>query len=154
MRSYAVSRAALVGLALLVLACGSTLSFSPLLERQRLALASERWRDATPADYSFTMQRVCFCMDDGEMRVRVEDGVVVSVRPVGSDIEVVGPARTWYPAMPALFDIVHDAIDRPAFSILAEYDQTFGFPSNVFIDYMQNAADEEYGFRIRDVTFP
>jgi hypothetical protein len=93
-------------------------------------------------------------MDDGEMRVRVEDGVVVSVRPVGSDIEVVGPARTWYPAMPALFDIVHDAIDRPAFSILAEYDQTFGFPSNVFIDYMKNAADEEYGFRIRDVTFP
>jgi hypothetical protein len=148
-------RRAALGIALLAAsACDSSLSFSPLLERQRLAQARERWRDAAPANYSFTMQRYCFCLFEGEVRVRVEDGEVVSVRLVGSDTELVGPQRGLYGPIPDLFAVVADAIDRPAHSIDAEYDDALGFPALVFIDYDERIADEEYGFRVRDVSFP
>lgn len=145
----------LLGLALLVApACASDRGFSPLAEWQRLALARERWIARAPASYAFTMQLACFCAERGPMRVSVVNGAVVSVRPVGSDQELDERYRGPYRPIPDLFGVVSSAIDRPAYRIRAEYDPRFGYPADVFIDFQRNVADEEYGFLVRDVTFP
>lgn len=134
--------------------CGEDLGFSPMSERLRLSVARDRWLDHAPRDYQFTMQRICFCIDIPEMRVIVVDGAVVSVRPVGGGEELTGFDRGRFLPIVDLFALLLEGIERPAYAVHAEYDPSLGFPADVFIDYERNIADEEYGFRVRDVIFP
>lgn len=148
-------RRAWLGIVLLAVAsCDSTLPLSPLSEQRRAAVARKRWISQAPSSYSFIMGLECFCVETREMRVTVVNGVVVSVRPLDTDEELAGPARASFRPIVDLFSVVLDAISRLAYSIRAEYDPALGFPSSVFIDYERNIADEEYGFRVRDVVFP
>lgn len=145
----------LLGVTLLTApACDPDLGFSPFTERQRLVLARDRWIDRAPESYAFTMQLTCFCVAIQPMRVTVVNGAVVSVRPVGSDEELDARYRGPFVPIPELFELVSSAIDRPAYRIQAEYDPVLGFPTDVFIDYMKDAVDEEYGFLVHGVTLP
>jgi Family of unknown function (DUF6174) len=144
-----------LGLSLLaVAACDPSVGFSSLGEQHRLRVARERWIDRAPASYSFTMARICFCLELPAMRVTVVNGAVTSVRPVGGGDELTGSSRDAFRPILALFGTVSDAIDDDAYSIRAVYDPALGFPADVFIDYRRDIADEERGFAVRDVSFP
>ena len=41
-------------------------------------------------------------------------------------------------------------MDREADSISVEYDPARGFPASIFVDYMQQAADEELTYEAGD----
>jgi hypothetical protein len=47
----------------------------------------------------------------------------------------------------AMFDLVSEATAE-AFSVEVDYDDTLGFPTDVFIDWEQNTIDEEFGWTV------
>ena len=48
-----------------------------------------------------------------------------------------------FPSAEQLFDAIQDGIDRRADEIEVDYDATYGYPTNVYIDYDRNRTGEE-----------
>lgn len=116
-------------------------------ERDRLDAARAVWQAQGPTSYVFVLQRSCFCGGGTQpARVTVEDGQRVSVTVVDTGEPVPAEFEQYYLTVDELFDFVEDAIDRKAHRITVEYDRDVGYPVSIFIDYQENAIDEEMGF--------
>lgn len=121
---------------------------------ERLADARERWRSVGPQDYTYVLERVCFCGIEatGPARVTVRNAVeVVAVVYVESGEPVPDPFDNWFLSVEGLFDYIGDALDRDPSYVRADYDPRTGLPVDVFIDYEAQIADEEMGFRAGQV---
>ena len=51
-----------------------------------------------------------------------------------------------------LFALLQDAVTRSAARIEVSYDERYGYPTELFIDYDEGMADEETRFVIRGFT--
>lgn len=108
-----------------------------------LRAAELRWLRAGVQDYQIVVQNACFCGYTRPVRVTVRMGSVVS-RVDAETGEAVPPqgvqgARD----VPQLFALIRDAIMRDAYSLSVTYDATYGFPTQINIDYIGNAIDDE-----------
>jgi hypothetical protein len=122
-------------------------------EQDELGKARARWEAHGVQFYGFTFQRGCFCPPAITRPVRIEvwDGVVVSaVDPDTGD--PLDPPQEGFPTIDDLFDEIQEAIDREADEIQASYDEDFGYPVNVFVDWITNAIDDEMSFQVTDYT--
>lgn len=119
------------------------------LNRQR-----RRWRAQSIDDYTYTVQRICFCLPDytAPVRVRVRDGAVTERSYAERSGEVPAEDARFWPPVEGLFDLVQDAIDRDAHSIQVQYHPELGYPTSVQIDYDQMMADEELGMTASNLT--
>ena len=137
-----------LGIALLALThMGCTDVLGP--EQDALAAARARWTLTNAADYVFEFQRSCFCPPDFVRPVRIEirDGLVSSAVYVDTE-EPIPPPLTSVPTIDDLFDEIQAAMDGMAFSIMADYDADMGYPTNVSIDHIENAIDDEMAFTV------
>lgn len=111
--------------------------------------ARQRWAEAGLDNYDYQYQRQCFCLFDyvRPMAVQVRDGAVVSV--VYADEEggpVAEEIAADVPTIDGLFALLQEAVDENAASLQATYDESLGYPQEVFVDYDFRLADEEQGF--------
>lgn len=148
----AVRSVALVAALLGSASCGEDDGFSPMGERLRLSAARERWIDRGPATYAYSVRINCFCIERPDVRVTVVNGVVTSVRRVGSLEEMPAESRDYFGPMLALFGLVADGLERHPYWMRATYDPSTGFPVDVFFDFERRYADEEWGFSVLDFT--
>lgn len=141
---------ALAGLLpLLALAAGC--SSGPLgPQADALADARARWEAAGPEAYVFEFTRSCFCGPDilRPLEIRVVEGDVTAAVYADTGLPVDDPTRE-IPTIDDLFAEIEDAIQRDAFRLEAEYDPVLGFPTEVAIDYLEMAVDEEMAFEVR-----
>ena len=121
---------------------------------EAMTLARQRalWEAHEPASYTYTLRINCFCPPEytGPVRVEVLNGEPVSVTYI-EDGEATAPdmfAR--YDTLDKIFDLIADACARGAYEISAEYDPEFGYPTSVYIDYLEYAIDEELGVVVSD----
>jgi hypothetical protein len=122
-------------------------------EPRNLREALERWEDAGIDDYTFDLQRVCFCAGGVDpVRIVVRDGSAVSYTVVATGEPLTAEWRQWYPTVDGLFDFLEDAIERDAHRIDVDYDPGHGVPVHVFVDYDENVADEEMGYEVTAFT--
>jgi len=138
-------------LVLLVLAAAGCGNF-----QQGRALSRNRalWVSQDISHYRFQLQVGCFCafMDLMPLSVEVRDGQVVSLldasgRPVPAGrLEMLER----YAGIDKLFELVDQAISGKADEVLVTYDPTYGFPSQVSIDYIKLAVDDELGLQVRN----
>ncbi len=114
----------------------------------------KKWEKRGPPSYSYDYQAICFCIDSvlRPVRISVTDGAVSQVVFRDTQEMVASEGLDGYPTVEGLFDVVRDAIARNAHSIEVSYDALFGYPTEVSIDYQQNIADEEFGFRASSLT--
>ncbi|HAV77934.1 MAG TPA: hypothetical protein DCX53_11350 [Anaerolineae bacterium] len=114
-----------------------------------LSLNQGKWQDADVTHYRFQLSVSCFCLFRSQMplTVEVQDGEVVSM------IDVNGEA---FPLDDPMSELVlkHATIDRifselgsdpvqNADHLTMSFDPTYGFPTEVAIDYIELAADDE-----------
>jgi hypothetical protein len=86
----------------------------------------------------------------GDVRVTVINGVITGVTEIASEV-----ARDpdGYPTIDGFFDLVQDAYDRDAYEVQVEFDPDRGYPTRIWIDYVQMMADDEVDFTLLgDVT--
>lgn len=121
-------------------------------ERTDLERNRELWEATGPATYVYGVERLCYCGMRGPARVTVENGEVVSVVLVEAeeDLPLSEATAELFPGVDGLFDILEDAIERNAHAIDVTYDPRNGVPLEFFIDYLENAVDEELGMRITE----
>ena len=137
-------------IALAALSCGELGPTTAFLQ------ARARWEQRGPANYSYQFQRGCFCGGGSTeaVRITVADGIVTSVVRE-SDGQAVPPDQItlfFRITIDSLFDIVGDALED-ASTVSAAYHPFWGYPTQVAIDYILNAADDEVNY-FAELTVP
>lgn len=126
----------------LVLASACGLFTGPGDDDERaLRDAQSRWNSARIQDYRVVVQHLCFCGYVRPVLVVVAAGSIVS----STDAETGEPVPSYAMVrdIPALFALIRDAIDKGADRLDVTYDRQLGYPREIKIDYMTNAADDE-----------
>ena len=122
--------------------------------------AIRRWRNTGITDYDYSFTRGCFCPEEfvGPYAVSVRQQAVVRATFQGTDLFDIGILEIGrYDEIVKTVDGVFEEIERAlreADSFTAEYDPLLGYPTNVYIDWIANAADEEVGYTIRGLRDP
>jgi Family of unknown function (DUF6174) len=139
----------------IVFLCGALISYSEL-ERERIE-HQELWEAQEIVSYTFSYQRYCTGMlcdtdlgtklvEEHSIQVVNEKVFAVDGEPVdrlespstqfqrsSNGTEVIFTAAM-FPTIPDLFVKVKDAIDYGAYKVDAAYNETFGYPTRIFID--------------------
>lgn len=135
----------LAALSLLLAASGCSVVGASRGGDPALAEARARWEARGPADYAMTQSRSCFCPRDvtGPFEVAVRDGAITSVTFDGASVPT-DRAQS----VDALFDLIADAYARDAAEVRVRYDPALGYPTEIWIDYDRQMADEETGYTV------
>ena len=117
--------------------------------QEALRQGQERWEQSGIVQYTYTGAWTCFCPEDyrADTQVTVDGGEITAVNSADPNVETI-PAPERFVAIEALFALIQEAISQNAARIEVSYDETYGYPVNLFIDYDERMADEEDSFTI------
>ena len=109
----------------------------------------KKWNDANITHYRFELNISCFCAfrDQMPLKVEVQNGEIVSI--TASDGSVITKSDPRYENFSQ-----HATIDRlfaelkadqsgKADEVTVKYDATYGYPTEINIDFIKNAVDDE-----------
>ena len=138
----------LLVLALILTAC--SLGGSELLQNQN------KWNTANIIHYRFKLNIGCFCVFGSRMplTIEVQNGAVASI--AASDGNIISKTDTnyeyfsRYATMNRIFIELNSEEVRKADKVAIQYDATYGFPTNVSIDFIKNAIDDEVSLNVSD----
>ena len=109
----------------------------------------EKWQDANITHYRFELNIGCFCPFRSQMplTVEVQDGEVVSMTDVnGEAITTTDPMNEFiqkYATIDRIFSELDSDSVREADKVTVTYDPTYGYPTEISIDYIELAMDDE-----------
>jgi len=108
----------------------------------------QKWTDANITHYRFALSIGCFCAFRSQMPLVVEvlNGNVVSM--IGADGVVIAETDPSYGTFTQYATIDHlfselEADLNDADEITVTYDPTYGFPTDINIDFIKEAMDDE-----------
>lgn len=129
-------------LALILAACSAS-------GGSELSRNQSKWQDAGIDHYRFDLGVGCFCPvgDIMPMTVEVLNGEVVSIIDVNGDaFTSTHPMSEFilrYATIDRIFSELNSDSVQEADKLTVSYDPTYGFPSEVSIDFIELAADDE-----------
>lgn len=100
--------------------------------------------------YSFNVMRGCFCANGGEHWVQVADGNVVAAVQLYDQEPVPADQLEWLETMDEVFDMIQRA-ETEADRLDVTWSE-FGYPAEFYIDWIEEAADDEMGMTISNVV--
>jgi hypothetical protein len=131
-------------LVLILTACAPSAETGTELSRNQ-----QKCQDANVNHYSMQLSVTCFCPVAGvmPMTVEIQDGEVVSLVDVNGDaISVTDPLNDLiqkYVTIDRIFAELASASVQEAERLEVAYDPTYGFPTEVTIDFVEQVADDE-----------
>ena len=113
--------------------------------QQTLDKYQQRWQQANIKHYRYTFKRGCFCPREYVTPVitEVKDNKVVSAHLKGNNQPLSEQLKGNKQTITYFFDKIQDAINRKAHSIKVKYNEQYGYPESISIDYDARMADEE-----------
>jgi hypothetical protein len=140
-------RAAAAALLLLAAGCRFPFAAGGRLDDEANALraARSRWSANRSGSYTYTVTQLCFCISH-PVRVTLQNGQATSV-VYADNGQPAAPLDANGVTVDELLSTIDSAIQHDAYKVRATYDDR-GVPVDVFIDYDQNTADEEGGWRV------
>jgi hypothetical protein len=115
----------------------------------------EKWQNANISHYRYLLSISCFCIfsQDMPLVIEVQDGEIVSMEyQSGKEID---PANLElfekYATIDRLFAELEAGIDGAADEVIAKYDPALGFPTEVTIDFVKDATDDELYLSLSNV---
>jgi len=135
-------------LAIMLSAC------SAMQSKSEVDRARDKWQAANISHYRFNLFIGCFCAytQDMPLIIEVKDGEVVSMKyQSGKEIES-GNLDYFqrFATIDKLFDELKKDLGGEADKVTVEYDETYGFPKQVSIDFIVQAADDELGLTVSE----
>jgi len=107
----------------------------------------EKWQNANISHYRYNLFISCFCIftQDMPLIIEVQDGEVVSMEfQSGNEIDASNHELfDKYATIDRLFDELEADLNGGADEVIAKYDPTYGFPTEVTIDFVKEATDDE-----------
>ncbi|MFQ5499007.1 MAG: DUF6174 domain-containing protein [Candidatus Zixiibacteriota bacterium] len=110
------------------------------------------WDSLGSNSYEIDQSLLCFCpfWAWDLVRLTVVDDSIVSGIVLSDSTALPSERLNLYLTIPQLFDFIESARARDAFEIRTSYDSTLGYPIYVWVDYIQEIADEEMGYTSRN----
>ena len=134
----------LIVMTLILTACASA---NALGNQSEIEQNKEKWQDAGISHYRYHLAISCFCVftQDMPLILEVRDGKVVSMEyQNGKEID---PSLTElfekYATIDRIFAELEAVLNGAADEVIAKYDPTYGFPTEVTIDVEKQATDDE-----------
>ncbi len=107
------------------------------------------WESSQVKNYSINERLSCFCGGVLERNIFVVNGMKDRVEfdettlPAGQTYDdVFNAART----VEETFEFIESLLKQDLASLFIEYDDTYGFPKTISIDYSQGVSDDEIGY--------
>ena len=117
----------------------------------KLEVLWKKWVDAEIKDYTFVLSYDCGeCMDSDTYSIVVKDNQVDSIKKKfdpESEVDVTG---AFPQTIDALFKKAKSAYFASPFKYTIEYDEVYGFPTKLYVDYVELVVDDEISFSISD----
>ena len=112
-----------------------------------------QWKKAGFDKYSYEFRRSCFCMRDytKPVLIRVKNNTVTDARFKDNNKQLTEAFKGNRQTINMLFKTIQDAIDRKAHSIKIEYNEQYGYPASIVVDYDERMADEELYLSAKDL---
>jgi hypothetical protein len=129
--------------------CGDGSLLGPRFD-PTLSWARARWESRGVDSYAMTVRPLCFCGFVEPVRVTVRDGVVVSRIIVATGDVLPTQHASSYPDVPGLFALIERAHEQGADHVDADFDESYGFPTGIWIDWKESWADDEIGYRVAE----
>ena len=141
------------------LAFSSCSLFGPDAQLTDLDAARQRWEAQRLTTYSYVADRLCFCAAElFPARIVVENGAVKGVHdpqtgeplrlPDGRLALEAEPGA--YRTIEGLFSLVEEAQRAEAERLDVTYHPTYGYPTEISIDYASEIADDEVTYTNTD----
>lgn len=114
----------------------------------------EKWQDANISHYRFNLFVGCFCIftQDMPLIIEVKDGEIVSMEyQSGNPLD--DSTREYFSkfaTIDRLFAELEADLGGAADKVTVTYDETYGFPVDVSIDFITEAADDELYFTVSE----
>lgn len=114
----------------------------------------KKWQDANIQHYRYSLNIGCFCAFRDQMPLTVEvlNGEITSMTNAeGVSIDSTDPNYEYYSryaTIDRLFSELGSDSVKEADEVNVTYDSTYGFPAQVSIDYIKQAADDELGLTV------
>jgi hypothetical protein len=117
-------------------------------ERSELNANRQLWASQEIVSYRYQYRLNCFCGGPGAEPVAIEvsDGEVVRVTLQETGEDLPPSELSDYPTIDDLFELIDNWLSLDPYDARAEYHDELGYPVDVFIDFIENAIDEELGF--------
>ncbi len=113
-----------------------------------------KWRDANVSHYRFDLAVACFCLfvEKMPLTVEVQNGEIVSMTDAGGEaVSTADPMAEFvlkYTTIDRLFSELDSDSVREADKLTVTYDSTYGFPSQIDIDFIELAIDDELSISV------
>jgi asparagine synthetase A len=113
--------------------------------QQQLDKYQARWQQQNIQKYTYIFQRGCYCPREytRPVKLKVKNQQVVRAKFVDTGELLPANLQGNKQTVTDLFNLIQRAIDKNAFRITAEYDEQYGYPTSISIDYDERIADEE-----------
>lgn len=120
--------------------------------QDRLSENMRRWAEAGVGSYRYTLFIDCFCPDAfrGPVIVEVLNGVTTSVRFANASIQADRQYYGRYDSIEKMFGVIQRAVRDGADDLEVSYDKGYGFPTEISIDFDEQAVDDEISFTVSD----
>lgn len=109
--------------------------------------AHQQWNEADVSHYRFHLNLSCFCAFAENMPLvfEVQDGEVVSMEyQSGNEIDATNlEFFQQYATIDKIFEKLEKAVGGEADQVTVTYDETYGFPTQADIDFVEQAIDDE-----------
>ena len=130
----------------LFISCSSDNEISK--ELRELSEARSTWQSFKLKNYSMNERLSCYCGGLLEWKVFVKNGIKDKVEYEESPTfgqtynDIFNQART----VEDVFNFIEELLGKDLGSLIIEYDQVYGFPSTVSVDYNERIADDEIAY--------
>jgi hypothetical protein len=130
---------------LMLTAC--TVAGNALESQSEIEQNKEKWENAHISHYRYDLSITCFCAfsQDMPLLVEVQDGKVVAME-FQSGNQIDASSRELfekYATIDRLFAELEADSKGAADEVTAKYDATYSFPTEVTIDFVKEATDDE-----------
>lgn len=112
-------------------------------EGGELQVNRSRWQAAGIVDYTYQVDRGCFCGFAGPHEIQVRDGLIVAVIDLRDGSAVEAQFFDFFDTVEDLFDIIERAIANQAAVLEVDYHVQLGYPTRIELDGALNVADDE-----------
>lgn len=130
-------------MAIVLAACSAVATEAP----SEFDSARQKWQQADVSHYRFNLNLSCFCAfaQDMPLVIEVQDGEVVSMEyQSGNEIDATSlEFFQRYATIERIFEELEKALGGGADAVTVTYDESYGFPIQADIDFVELAIDDE-----------
>jgi Family of unknown function (DUF6174) len=111
------------------------------------------WNSKNLSNYSYTLQRSCFCLPDYTKAIRLEvrGGALTSAKYVDSGTDVPDTIRPNIFKIESFFDLIDSTQAKGGKVDGLKFDAMLGYPTQMSLDPIPLAADDEISYKLSDL---